>query len=316
MTAWKGTFRDRILNAKQLHGSPLVDQPEEMAAMVPGLLDSIAHSHCFVADNVAEYLYAGTDQEHWGIDDFPCVAPPFERFFIEWARPSKVVSEDIGVVSADEIVAAHTGWHFTVMEREDEPGWYLDGTVLYEIDHRDPWHQIVGDGIFWPGVIGRVTVEGDGSIKDMTQTMQMFVDTDKLDEKKRGIISGTVEAMGGTVWPAMLALTFINCKNVPRKRVDPPARIVKAAAKRNRSHTSYHVLDIGPMQRTLATEGRSGEVGVQRALHVCRGHFKTYTKDAPLLGRAVGTYWWGPQVRGSAAAGISEKDYRVHGGDT
>jgi hypothetical protein len=32
-----------------------------------------------------------------------------------------------------------------------------------------------------------------------------------------------------------------------------------------------------------------------------------------LFGRVTGTWWWGPQARGSKAQGIVEKDYRVLG---
>jgi hypothetical protein len=51
--------------------------------------------------------------------------------------------------------------------------------------------------------------------------------------------------------------------------------------------------------------------GLVHALHICRGHFKTFTEDAPLFGKRVGTYWWASQVRGKAEEGVVEKDYRV-----
>src|SRR5262245_11375180 len=47
-----------------------------------------------VVDNVCEYLYAGTSQENWHImRDFPTLAPPFPRFWMEMRRPSKIISE-------------------------------------------------------------------------------------------------------------------------------------------------------------------------------------------------------------------------------
>jgi hypothetical protein len=45
--------------------------------------------------------------------------------------------------------------------------------------------------------------------------------------------------------------------------------------------------------------------------YLARGHFKTYTPDAPLLGRHVGTYWWEPQVRGRKELGSVVKDYAL-----
>lgn len=40
-----------------------------------------------------------------------------------------------------------------------------------------------------------------------------------------------------------------------------------------------------------------------------RGRFKTFTEDAPLLGKHMGTYWWGWQVRGQEGSGVMEKTY-------
>ena len=50
---------------------------------------------------------------------------------------------------------------------------------------------------------------------------------------------------------------------------------------------------------------------MRKALHLCRGHFKTFTADAPLLGRATGTYFWAPHIRGTQNEGVVIKDYRV-----
>src|SRR5205823_1725124 len=85
----------------------------------------------------------------------------------------------------------------------------------------------------------------------------------------------------------------------------------KHARLRGAPLTSYYVLDIKPMRRILDTEGEATTKGLAHALHICRGHFKNYTEDAPLFGKRVGTYWWGAQVRGKAEEGVVEKDYRV-----
>lgn len=46
-------------------------------------------------------------------------------------------------------------------------------------------------------------------------------------------------------------------------------------------------------------------------LHLCRGHFKTFTESAPLLGKHVGRWWWMPLVRGDKAVGAVVKDYVI-----
>jgi hypothetical protein len=65
------------------------------------------------------------------------------------------------------------------------------------------------------------------------------------------------------------------------------------------------------MKRVLDYDGQAHQHGLRHALHICRGHFKTYTADAPLFGTVTGTYWWADQVHGSADLGVVDKDYRL-----
>jgi len=115
-----------------------------------------------------------------------------------------------------------------------------------------------------------------------------------------------------TFAPALLAISFMHCKNVDVVQVDPPAKLSrKAARQRGNPLTSYYVLDIQPMRRVLDSEGEAQAKGLRHALHICRGHFKTFTEEAPLFGRHVGTYWWEAQARGTTESGVIDKDYRV-----
>ena len=65
------------------------------------------------------------------------------------------------------------------------------------------------------------------------------------------------------------------------------------------------------MKATLQSEGGASKNGLKKALHICRGHFATYTQDAPLFGNFVGTVWKPQHVRGNAQHGAVVKDYRV-----
>jgi hypothetical protein len=49
------------------------------------------------------------------------------------------------------------------------------------------------------------------------------------------------------------------------------------------------------------------------ALHRVRGHFKTFTAERPLMGKYVGTYWWGWQVRGNSDNGAVIGEYNLEG---
>jgi hypothetical protein len=101
----------------------------------------------------------------------------------------------------------------------------------------------------------------------------------------------------------------MHCKNVDVRSVDPPERLSKKHERRyGRPLTRYHVLNIEPMRRVLTSEGEAQTKGLRHAMHICRGHFKTYTEEAPLFGRHTGTYWWESEARGKPEHGVVEKD--------
>jgi len=70
-------------------------------------------------------------------------------------------------------------------------------------------------------------------------------------------------------------------------------------------------LEIEPMKKVLKSEGNIDEVGLQRALHICRGHFKDYSNGKGLFGKHKGLYWWDSTVRGTESEGKIIKDYNI-----
>jgi hypothetical protein len=66
------------------------------------------------------------------------------------------------------------------------------------------------------------------------------------------------------------------------------------------------------MRKILRSEGRANETGIKHALHICRGHFRTYTPDKPLFGKVTGTIFVPMHARGSAQEGIVVQNYKVN----
>lgn len=112
--------------------------------------------------------------------------------------------------------------------------------------------------------------------------------------------------------PLLLAVCFMHCKNVKKQLVTPPSLMDKKWTKRHkRPLVRYHILDIDPMKEVLEGEGEHRGNGLRKALHICRGHFATYTAEAPLFGRMTGTFWRPQHIRGSLSEGLVMKDYRI-----
>lgn len=116
--------------------------------------------------------------------------------------------------------------------------------------------------------------------------------------------------MSGTIW---VTISFMHCKK-QTKLIEhvPPEKVQRKRIKNNKPPlTKYYTLDIEPLKEILRTEGRVHEVGLPKALHICRGHFKDYSQGKGLFGKYKGLYWWDSHIRGNESAGTVIKDYAV-----
>lgn len=105
------------------------------------------------------------------------------------------------------------------------------------------------------------------------------------------------------------ALALMNCRNVTlRERGSGKKKGPGPAG------DAFHEVVINGTVRGPGGKGGETVATASGRQHLARGHFKTFTEDAPLLGKHVGTYWWGWQVRGQENQGAIEKTYTLKAG--
>jgi hypothetical protein len=103
---------------------------------------------------------------------------------------------------------------------------------------------------------------------------------------------------------------ILSCKNITTVDNPPPEKLNKKRAKKNKCPLfTYKTLVIKPTGKKQASQEAQGLW--ENRVHLCRGHFKTYTEENPLFGRLTGRYWWQPSVRGNKKKGVVMKDYKV-----
>jgi hypothetical protein len=104
-------------------------------------------------------------------------------------------------------------------------------------------------------------------------------------------------------------LAFLSCTNV-RARDIAPAKVAQQMRrlKGRPPLVTHKVLELQP--RTSAGGGESKGLWTNR-VHLCRGHFATYTKEAPLFGKYVGRFWIPPHARGDRSRGVITKEYAL-----
>lgn len=113
------------------------------------------------------------------------------------------------------------------------------------------------------------------------------------------------------ILPAMWAIGMMNCRNVTTVDVIPQPRVTKKQRRPRAAAISYSTIVL-PAPRNGGGSSSGGDD--PRGVHLVRGHFATYTTDAPLFGKLTGTYWRPWHVRGNPEHGAVVSDYQVGGG--
>jgi hypothetical protein len=289
--------------------------------------------------NIGAY-YGLTEKPEWDYEnDFPNSAPPFPHAFYEMHEPPRKMFD--GEVREVQNPKAN---QFGLLVRSfeiDSPDfeWQLANVRRNLPEHRAVIEQqLVGSKwlcvvqgychlAFMKAVERPLTavygVTAIGQLHDVPNGFMTCVDAGFCDRLKHvislpkgardDITPGSAFA-SEMINPYLLALSFMHCKNVVRKENVPPPKVQARRAKDGKPPlTKYYTLEIEAMKRTLQSEGGISTNGLKRALHICRGHFATYSADKPLFGHYVGAVWKPQHVKGSKAAGEIVKDYAVKG---
>lgn len=285
------------------------------------------------ADNIAAYYYAESGKDRWDISrDFPILTPPFSDFVVEIdANQAKASMErrlrENRHGDSWEPVGMPKSWAVIVSADEHDPSVPYDIFRTYAPLLGVRW-QVNALLVSWPAVPGGKPFIPGGNFYCLDSNGQIMLFPDgkvatqgrwlpNQEERPEGVseerwAAAWAEGFGMLIRPALLAICFMHCKNVVQMVKRPEAFEVKRAQRKGyRPPITYRVLEIEPMKTVLRTEGRIAEVGLQRALHICRGHFADYTEGKGLFGKVHGRFWVPAHVRGSLKEGVALKDYAV-----
>jgi hypothetical protein len=259
--------------------------------------DGLVGLPLIIADNVAHYWYADAkdDAAIWDLrKDFPNLAPPFPDFWIEFVAPK------------EQKVVMIFGCRFR-SEKKDKH-WDTEIEVYVRLGKAEPmksdakWYIKIGDD-------GKLLDVDNGRGNPVTGQKRSVINVLCMEDYYE--MSQNLKVLG--ILPSLFAISLLHCKNVELKTQIPPAPLSKKYEKKHGFPlVRYKILEIEPMKRILRTEGQSGTLGLKHALHICRGHFKTFGSDKRLFGKYEGTYWWESHVRGNPAQGIVVKDYSIN----
>lgn len=257
----------------------------------------------FAADDVGMYALSLSPGINFA-DVVASMAPPFDKFFIEFQHvptPWNLHAWGVYISVRDDPAKIQQ-----FEDDEGRPRWILDMGTFLEYEEGSP--------------VGPVASHVAGLAEDGTWFRHSWGDVwwgggpVKLTEQPP---DNEVQEWGDQIaqllFPALLTISFMHCKNVAIRSYTPPEKLSNKYRKKHKHDlVRYHVLEIEPIRKLLKQYQTGSRSDLRQALHICRGHFKTFTTDAPLMGSHVGTYWWSSHVRGSHGEGTVLKDYRVN----
>lgn len=239
-----------------------------------------------MADDASDWFSSHCDFNDISFSDIPNATPPFPKFWVE-AKFDKhrfgmlVHAEDLRKKPTKNLLMVRSEidllerWKVsvrTIIRFNGDRSLLCDSDIRYSVDGN-----------------GKIIVQPELAAGGPLQSFERFY-----------------------IGVLLTAVSFIHCKNIKLVPVEAPRKLVKARAKRGKPpYVKYHTLIIDPMKQILRQEGRATEQGVKRALHVCRGHFRTYSADRPLFGRVVGTVFVSQHRRGGIERGVVVKDYSI-----
>jgi hypothetical protein len=242
--------------------------------------------------------------------DFPNVAPPFPDMLFCSTISSDTFEVNEGLLMEGHIIDSidhlkEVVRYMGFSEDTVQIGyWVLAFEHFNEIVFRDDEYI----GYATSSILTDVLVGPDGTCLDITIKIRKGVPWSKDLQKK-----ARIQGMNKTC-VALFALSFLHCKNVALSHKEKKDReFFKRETKEvDALSIRCHTIDITPMKTILRNEGKSESTGLKKALHICRGHFATYTEDKKLFGKVAGTFWIPQHVRGHQSVGTVEKDYRIN----
>lgn len=260
-----------------------------------------------LTDNVADYYYVGTGQEYWSVErDFPNLAPPYDRFWIEHRLARRIHSDAKGDTDMTAFLGkeARLGSLFMAINPKEVQGedipegthWIYWADIFIQYDH------VHGDRAHGPHGAILFAVDADGRVLGAPQ-MQCYAAPE---------VGDVMKSLMTWLHPALLSICFLHCKNVTIVDESVPKPLAKKYhARTGQWPTPFKTLVIEPLKQVLRTQGKSSQVGLAKAIHICRGHFRDYREGRGLFGKYKQLVWTPMTLRGTKGKEAPAREIKI-----
>jgi hypothetical protein len=281
---------DRLAAGEQI--TPAAEVESTAAAALTAAWRDAARSLPRVAADAVSRWYWTSSQEWWDLaEHFGPLRLPFDRLWVEHTIPARSWTADHGWTNSP-IAAMACLLRGRDPERDAPSDAAQEVTTAYVLATQR--HLVV------PTFSERFFVDAGGRY---LCPHQIAAGREFTPESAKGAPFRDV---------AMLSIGLMHCRNVRLEEVQPPDSKSHRRRRRQQPRLKFSRIAL-PSTLTSATDRATAGRAAGEPLphHLVRGHFKTYTSEAPLFGKRVGTYFWGWHARGDHAGGERVHEYDV-----
>jgi hypothetical protein len=276
----------------------IIKESNITSEVVINIQDLMDKAEIIRIDNVADYYWLH-EQQYWDIrEDFPNIAPPFPVFWMEYTHGGKAILD--GKLYDNLPSEGMKVGHLFVSEKHSTNGWSTGVVTCLFHPNRGIYKTILNNPI------AMLQIDRYGN-PILNKGVLEYGIPEKLKERLIMPSEDYIYMLTMNMFVPLLAISFMHCKNVVIETNQPK----RGRHNRNMPKITYKTLVIEPMKTVLKNEGGIEQVGLKKALHICRGHFKDF-REKGLFGRYHDIFWWESQVRGNIANGIVNKDYAIN----
>ncbi len=267
-------------------------------------------------DNVYEFAQEETTK-NFRVNEMVNIIPPFPNFWCEWFEKDSSAQVGFFVHCQEpedfyEMAKLDRDKIFVAASKDGEAKWIVQMTPFLAICRKSAFFGSLSPGVprALPFIVhASISAAGnfiDGNVVFRTK-MTDYTPEEALDERE---VAQNVVSAAITVF---LGLSFMNCKNIKTREHKEGGSSPKFNRQHKTKDFTFKTLEIVPFKSVAAAASGGGEAnGSLKGWHICRGHTKTYTEEAPLFGKYAGTFYIPAHAKGSKAHGEIVKDYSVN----
>ena len=258
------------------------------------------------ADNVSRYIFQELDKEHFDIhNDFPNVTAPWDDYFVSFKHPSWTYSKQYGVMDTGVPVGQVDVVAFVHTEKISDVNLLnIRQSLSISIFMINPDRYIA---------TGAIPVDNDGKVVSFhgpRKAIPVFPSSDLPEH----IQEFAADGFRNYAQVVLMTNCFCHCKNIDHIETKVDDKLIRRRVREGKIPINkFYTLNINSNHHH--STGVSVGHGSGKSFHICRGHFKHFTADNPLLGKHVGTYWWSMHAKGDKLQGKVTKDYNINTGD-